>query len=198
MPALFAPGFNFTPPEQQGSGFNFPGGIKGLAALGLGAGAAGTLGLGLLRGREQQRQFDERKKIIGEFSDKTLQDIRNFENAGTARIAAQSADIVSQSQRRSHAVAANLARTGGGTLASKLTAGVRASGAKAKVAHEARAFPALGEVVATRRQAVRQQTMQLLAQLGARPNMGNVIGEQFASGIGGIASLYENINKANA
>ena len=164
-------------------------------AAGLTAFGGGVLGA--LGARERQRQHQFVRGEIDKFRSRTEQDISKFQRAGRERIQSQSADIVGMTQRRGHAVSASLARSqSGGTIAGKLTAGVRATGAKTVAAHEARAFPALGEIVATRRQALRQQTLQSLTSLGAEPSVGFGALQGFTQALPGAADLYENINAA--
>lgn len=167
-----------------------------LPLVAAGVTALGGSVLGALGARERKRQRGFSLDQINEFRQSTLADIGKFESAGRARIAAQGADIVSMSQRRSHAVSASLARSGGGSVASQLTAGVRASGAKAKGSFDAKAFPALGEVVAKQRQQLRLQTMQAMTQLGAEPSVGFGALQGFTQALPGAADLFENINSA--
>ena len=168
--------------------------IPALAVAGITAGGGAILGA--LGANERNRQRTEMLKYLDDYKVGVQNDINKFNRAGERRIAAQSADIVSMSQRRGAALSANLARTGSGTLGNKLTSAVRNTGAIAKGAHEARAFPALGEAVAKQRQALRQTTLNYLSQLGPEQSMSYGALQGLTQALPGAADLYNNITTA--
>ena len=169
--------------------------IPALAVAGIGAVGGGVLGA--LGANEANRKRKEMMKYLANFTRRTETDIQKFEDAGNRRIQAQSADIISMTQRRGAAVGASMGRQGvKGTLGARVASGVRHSGAKAVATHESKAFPALGEIVATRRNDLRKQSLAFLAQLGPEQSIGFGALQGFTQALPGAADLYENINES--